>query len=967
MTTFESSTRSVIDRVIVANGPYYERPEFIIQAETPEFYEANLEGAAPPGFRSPPCAGQLAADLLRHRLLVLGGPDLTEKIELARHLAWLVKKDLGSARDDDQPPAPVLEVMPGTARVRLLAEMEKRPASTVFLLSEAEPFHVDHDLAGVAQKVFASEHYLLITTQKSREAWGVAALVHAAPFWRELAARDVSPPAYLALLLWDELRRRSAELPGDLPAIPPEPTPGNLGRPWIESLSLLGMVSSFSRRGQVLALVRRLITSKRTPTDRWVKRQVHLLTGEKAAVRAWYQQLGRREQFLAVGCMLFDQLYDDQIFAALDLLVEQVWRLRQPDLACFDYQDLHALDAYFSQLVAADGATLVGLSVEGVDRELMATVWENARRLLMSAVPLLSELVQRAGRHGQKERRRHGGQLPLGELAASAEREYRRPEAAFAPEDDETDEDAGSEDGNSTPQGSSVVALSRFVRFGPERELFASTQRRRHFCSVVSRTLARLGIQSLSAVERCLFELACHQSWEAQEVAARALDAWRDSPRERDLESILNRWYSDSLQREGSLPIEGSQRERQRQGSLRATLGLVVALAAQRIAPGKLPPAYLRFCLRLANDRNSIVRARLRGEVVPALVLLHQQQADLCLRGLAPARDLADAIAWCWAETLATHPKDAGSLLDAWFEAGQRGAEGRAGLLGTVALTYGYLNFRAPTCRISMQLAVSRLRELLRDSDPALRRQVFQAIGLLIGRSFPELKGSFPELIAALPIQDRGEILRPLLTLHRRQRIDLGAGDDLVEAEGRLYPVWGSRRKPLTGVEAALEEWVLSPSSPVVQQLSFVALCSMRLGPLGVAEARWRSQRGLGGVIATAEVRGQTQLPPSVTSEAVRRPPPGLARVIFAIVSVGQPTLRRKAAWLVPEVLVAEAQASWVLLDLLATWNERGGEHAQLGRLLRLFRLGYLHRARLLLGALVLGILTLAGLAAWMF
>lgn len=926
-------------------------------SESSDFHTPDLARAASPFFCSEVVAEWLVAELSSRRLLVLGGPVLREKVELARHLAWRAKGRLPLSHSGEAPlEIEVVEALPGGNRLRMVAEFEQRTEPTIFLLGDVEPYHVGHDLVRLHRQVEASPHFLLLSTDKTREAWGIVGAHPAREVWKELSGRDVYPPAELAKFLRHQLVAAQGQFPAELLPQGPQTAGEEAQQAWlIGDLTLLEATEKFECRGQVLSLATWLRSPRRTLNEKRVRNQIRILRGEQVAARGWYQQLEPKHQVLVAGCLLFERLYDDQLFAVLDIAVEQVWRPRQPQLEAFDYQDLDALDAYFSTLTTETGAAQVGVTAEGMNRDLLTTVWELSRRLLLVCLPLISELVQEAGRQGWRTRLRFGGGLTPGRFAAKQPRPRPEPSAAPSVVPGAEDQDEGADEPDSGAAASSAP-LSRFVGFGPLRELFASAQRRQRFCEVASDSLGRLGLLSPAAVERCLFELAAHNSWEAQAVVARALESWQDTERAEDLFRILREWYEEALRQERLLAAKESTKERRRQGSVRATLGLVVVFAALRAVSGELPDVYLRFTRRLAVDPSQTVRTRLRVEILPALVRWHQAHSDSLLRELASHGDLSQVIAFTWAQEHAFRPEETAKLLETWFEDGQRGGVWRIGLLGTVALTYGHLDYARRSCRVPISLAMTRLRGLLRDPDPTLRRRVFQAIGLLLAQSFETLRSVFPELVEELPLVDRGEILGPLLELYTDQRANLSGGDAQLEVDGRFFAVWASSGRPLTAVEAALEGWVADESHAPAQQLSFAALCAFRGSPLGLAEARWRAQPQASGWSAPVALGGEL---PAGSGPALREAPV-MAWWILRWLTRGNPVLREEAWWLAPEALAVAAKEPWPVRVVLTIWQRRQEGLAPIGKLLSRFLVWYGNRGCLVLAAFLLFALLLS-------
>lgn len=939
-----------------------------------EFYRPDLEKVKPPLFESPPIAEPLVSVLLAKRMLVLGGTGLREKAELSRHLAWLLQERLANRLEADAgDQVTILEAPWGTARPQLEARFAGETEPTIFLLRDADPFRFDHNLERLRQLIQASPHYLLITTNSARSSWGLEAAHAARDLWCELGSRDVYSSEYLAHLLRSRLLAARELLPAALfPRGLDAASKGGIEQPLIGDLTLAEAVETLTGRGPVLSLCSWVLSSRRPLTERHVRRQIQLLKGDGAALHSWYLQLEPRHRLLVTGVLLFERLLDDQLFAALDLAVERVWRPRQPGLESFDYQDFDLLDAYVTTSAAEGGGVQFELTPAEAYQGLLAVVWRLHRRHLLATLPQISELVREAGRRSWRWRQKRGHGAATARTFSleppSLKDERGSQSSVPGTKDLLPDFDDEEEQGESPAR---IVPLSRWERSGPLRELIGSAPRRERFCAVVARSLGQIGLVSPDAIERCLFELAAHGSWEAQSVAALALVALRGTPREGRLFSSLSAWYHDARRRAEAL---GSASQPSKVASehayVRATVALAVYYGALADRSGELAEGYIRLLSELAADMTPVVRERLRRQTLPALVLGHQRQLDPVLRNLVRYSDLIEPVAASWASAHPLRPEETAELLEAWMSeslGGQPAAPPsvsiREAQLATVALTYGYIDYRDPGCRLTVAQAVIHLKALLREPHPFLRKRVFRAIGLLISRWFQELEGSFQSLVESIPISDRGEIIRPLASLYVEQRSQLSGGEGMVVAGARAVPVWLSSARPLTPVETALERWLLDEGEPVAQQISFETLSTFLGGPLGQAEAQWQWQtwgREHGGAGAAPQTPSQAAaIPPTPLPRHPLRESTAVPRLFLALATLGAPEERGTLLPLTAEVVQDLEEDRSLVTRLLAGWSRRQGKLGTAGKALARFARWYQNRVLFLLAALAVGAISL--------
>ena len=115
---------------------------------------------------------------------------------------------------------------------------------------------------------------------------------------------------------------------------------------------------------------------------------------EEKLINQWYENLGPREQLLAIALSLFDNAYGDQFFAALEQLVEKVWQRRDSSLRALDYCDLRSLYAFFSFSGKSEQEETIEVTSSRERRLLLKVSWNSHRRQIINALPILVNLVK---------------------------------------------------------------------------------------------------------------------------------------------------------------------------------------------------------------------------------------------------------------------------------------------------------------------------------------------------------------------------------------------------------------------------------------------------------------------------------------------------------------------------------------------------------------------------------------------
>lgn len=916
---------------------------------------------------TPPVVERIGQALLRHRLLILGGLHLKEKVSLARHLAWHV---IGLVEEAEDVARPVQgrQHQCGQGSPELHQAFQDVEVSTLFLLRDAEPQHVEHNLRRVLTWLEETGHYLVITTDATRARWGLDGESPLRSSWWELETREVYDQEYRTRLLVRLVMEGDEPPPEELfPAGRPGAATGGLDLLLVEDLPVREVIQELETPEQVLLLTRFLAVPASRLTAASIRQEIRRIRGDRSAIDAWYQQLTPGQQLFTAGMLFFDGLFDDQLFAALDVLVERAWRPREPALEAFDYRDLAALDRYVRYPKTLAGGEPVEYRSEGLRQAVLEAAWRHRRRQLLVVLPVVSGLVRESG-HRAWLRRRRG----IGGLEYTGEDPALRPGGEDSEElADQGEELISEEEELSSGEPAEGVPISRWQPYGPERELLGLKQRRQRFYSVVSRSLADVGLLSPYAVERCLYELASDGSWEAQAVAAQTFLSWRHTAREPFLFRTLKTWYGDALRWERRRGPAPAQKLRSTpEANVRATVALAVFYAALGDPPDALDERVVELFLKVASDDHPIVRTRFELQTLPAVVAWHQRFLDGVLWDLAARPDLVEPLASAWARAHEVRPQVARELLEEWLGRCQAAPEAHPALpaaarearLAAVALTYGLIDYRNREVPISLEEATSRLRMLLSQRHPFVRHYLFRSIAQLIRQFLPQIEGPLQQLMTEVQVHEREQVITPLSELYLSQRETLAGGDGWVRVGDRLIPVWRGQGRPPTEVETILQSWVCNEASPEGQQVALAALTAFAGSELAREEARWRREQAVQPPPRPVAVPVPVVPPGPVPPPVSLRRAPLAAEWILSLVTLGRRPLRTRLSALVGETIHQLGSRSWQIRDLLSDWRRQRGTLGSVGRILG--RVVSLHQNRkLLLILAVLGLLAAAALA----
>ncbi|MBD2616313.1 hypothetical protein H6G94_34620 [Nostoc punctiforme FACHB-252] len=132
-----------------------------------------------------------------------------------------------------------------------------------------------------------------------------------------------------------------------------------------------------------------------------------LANNQRESLEQWYKNyLSSREQLLAISLSLFHGLFEDQFFAALEKIVEDVWQKRDASLRALDYGDLLNLKNHF-EFVDISNETSQLNNFEFVEiqerqikliypderRILFEVAWDSHRRQILTTLPTIANFI----------------------------------------------------------------------------------------------------------------------------------------------------------------------------------------------------------------------------------------------------------------------------------------------------------------------------------------------------------------------------------------------------------------------------------------------------------------------------------------------------------------------------------------------------------------------------------------------
>ncbi|HII07921.1 MAG TPA: hypothetical protein HA349_11595 [Methanotrichaceae archaeon] len=345
---------------------YYELVE-----ET-EFFEPNLE---PFGrkFISPNVIPQLIETARRNRLLMLGGSAGIDKSALARNLAWHLSKIQHIVPEIDK--IPILEWNHSSSdQPSIEVKLQETTEATIFILPKVSPQDVRYDLSSIKMAADKNHHFVLISTDVPYPSWKLPK--DDQHFWQ-----DIPDNLYSVKDLAIFLEQRLTDIKDSLPN-------GVLG-----DIPIPEIAENLKTPDNISRFVTLLCAEKKPLQPQVIEDIIKDANDERRTIERWYPTLSSREQLLALGLSFFDDLFDDQFFAAMDRVVESVWQRRDSSLCALDYCDLDKLRNFYDFVETEGRGTKIESRFTEQRRMIFEVAWNSHRRQILTALPVIAQLA----------------------------------------------------------------------------------------------------------------------------------------------------------------------------------------------------------------------------------------------------------------------------------------------------------------------------------------------------------------------------------------------------------------------------------------------------------------------------------------------------------------------------------------------------------------------------------------------
>ena len=889
----------------------------IIFGDSTEFFEPQLDDVKPPDYLTPPFAFELIDRLARHRLLILGGHQLLDRETFARHLAWLFATQLETSAAGRG--VEIRQWSRDVDRGRLLASFQSHETSTVFLLRDARPTHFGFDALRLRDDLTRTGHFAILSSVSDHGQWG---LEHGAESWLDAPCSEIFPAEELSEFLGRLLAAAEPES-GD-----------SSGASLLCGLEPRDVVAKLETPNRIKRFVDSLeAVSEELDVER-VTRELEQLADGEVALQRWYRRLSRRHQLLAMGLVLFGDLYDDQIFAALEEVMNAVWKTWDPRLSQFDFRDLEELRTYFPN---AGTERLISSRSVAVRQGIFEIAWALHRRHLMAALPVSIKLLKGAVQVARAE--------PTAKKTNEELRQQNVPDRRKA--------------GPATPGDRSLTGGPTVERLawdlkGRSLELWGSAVRSAMLRDSTGDALSRVSKLSADGLDSHLRALASDRVPAVRLVAAKALAGWRrsDGPEnaERVLFDKLREWNERALESvtSGWRGRSSALEQRRNRACIRATVAMAVGYSALYDPPDQMSSELVRLVEKFLDETDSIVQNTFSEVTLPMVMGAHLVQLEPTLRESAHRRTwLRRGLALGFVLALELRPDDTLAVMDSWHAQSQSLAlqaqpgsheQIRENVLAALIEAYSLFSSFSQFELFGIEVVFSKFQRIMAEEKGRyLRRLTLWGALVQFQRQPSQAEPWLQDLVAEATLEERADLIEGFGFIFWQQRQVLEGGDVSVVYDFSSISRWTSREKkplawdqiavrgscefsvwlrsehPLTPIEQMLRCWLQDEGFPVAQQLAFETLVDF------YAKERW--------LIDLAESQKQEQLswqerPPQIRSLERSYRLTFLGR-LFTYLSVSETSgLRNKVLALLPQLLRQYRTISRLTTAaLLASWK----------------------------------------------
>ncbi len=854
-------------------GDFHGGNQTINLQQKSDFKELTLEELKSRELKKNLETDNLLKILQDERLLVLGGDIGIEKNDLASEIAYYLGEEILIKVANLPKDTKLIKRWKRTSNQQIIdidLELQETNLPTIFIINELSPIDVKLNLLQLYKTVKSSKHYIIATTDESLSSWHL--VDEAKNIFPDLTEVNFYSQDDLLHKLNEQIEKYeiSQELKDKLSS---DEEQDNLQRYLkytfpIDFLLLLRLIAEDLRTFRNIIRFVELFRSSKSLS---IVQLIESAKSDGAFINQLYNyRLNPREQLLALGLSFFNGLFEDQLFAALEKIVQIAWQKRDASLRALDYCDLEKLQNDFFNLTNNElsegkpedfkvvktneyridirSITVISLSNR---RKLLEIAWESHRRQIIAALPGLVDLVEESVKIDYRQWELYGSFMRCQKLRDVIS--------------DTLSEIALISTSATSAVQSALITLARNNNFFVQNVAAKSIGRWRD-PNVIHNEHIKPN-QELFRTLQLFYSLAIDQEKEAQKTALKKLEKpklLKNITQQNFGQSIIALLKLDKLISKPSEPeenqeskpesyyIEQPKLEKDKEdyiitAYIAATVALTIMYAA-KYDNNRISDDLFDWLKELSQSKIFLVHKYYGNYTLYYLTPLYLTQLRNLLQesiqnhkkdhlNYAIARSLSHAYDY------PNNRVEVANILEEWHKKSIKirsssinvdKITAHDALLKTVALTYGLIDYTLQPSNLQLNHVISRLDGILeQEKHPFVRQGVIQAVYILICKYFHEIESQLQDLLTHIQDDEpdeTDEIIKALTIVYLTERENFQGGDQQIKVYNRSYSVWTElKKRPLTAIEKVMDSWVKLERKRVAQKIAIKALVSFSL------------------------------------------------------------------------------------------------------------------------------------------
>ena len=711
-----------------------------VQKNAIEFFKhTDLTRFESPYFPKIGRRNEIVKHILEHHILILGGSH-SDKLDIAWHLAVYLRISMQSFRDCEVYECSLTsdsrELVTAIHKKSIDNQSTNQEVSKIFVLLNLKPQDVELDLL----KKISTECkiFVIATTETPYEKWSFS----------QLDKKSWLDSSLLAYNVEDLCTSAIERLPKDF--VINAQIKSEINKLVAKELSTVSSIDIFIDElrncNPPISFDDLNIAIQSSKSDK------------KDRLKKWFRSLSPREQLLALGITLFNGLYADQFFAALERVVKNVWQMRDPSLQALDHCDLENLGNYceFSEVVKSDDFVIRRLNVKDSEagKLILEIGWESHRRQIITALQEIVRIIQ-----------------------------------------------------DSTQENFNDLS---------DEQIYGHTTLQERLYEGVSKPFACVGLvtpEATSPIRDLLNSLASDSEFMSQNFAATVLAYWYQSDAGKLLRT-LSFFYEFGVDKQSN---QQEQNSFGRQDYRRATVALAISYASLNDLPNYLHLELCDWLTQLSNSKSALVREYFAYHTLVYVVPRHLIRISSIIKDIAEIHgDLSLAIAQSLVMSYENYPDQLLGYLKEWQKDRKKYS-----LICTVIRTYGLIDCSLHNGKLSPQAAFEQIKIFLRYGEhPSIRNAVIESMSDRLRRNCSIIAPLLMIETSQFTKSERDLLVTNLTEMYLTQRAHLKGGDGSYEVNDIRYRIWTDSKRPLTSIETSMLHWLGQNKNQTAQQIA---------------------------------------------------------------------------------------------------------------------------------------------------